>query len=117
MSQQENQLKKLLKDAERVINDTEIETCTQWIDREVQRTQKLKEQIERQQNHSSIPAKLFNEARDTVDGLQRFIENLKDFRSNMARNGHQVVITNSTEARASGILKNASYSTEYKCPF
>ncbi|KAH9501938.1 hypothetical protein DERF_012747 [Dermatophagoides farinae] len=116
-SQQETQLIKLLNDAKKMMNETKFETCTQWIDREIVRTKKQKEQIERLQNHPSITARLFNESRDVCDQIHLYIERLRDFRSNMSRYGRQITVETTDDLKRTGMLNNASIEMEWKSPF
>ena len=69
-----------------MIEETEFETCSQWIDREINRARKQQEQIERLQNHPSITARLFNESRDCCDQIHSYIERLRFFRVALAAN-------------------------------
>lgn len=116
MSAQEVQLNNLIQQAKRLTKNEEIESCTQWIDREIAKAQKLMDQIERSQKGSEISTKAFNESRDITERLQSFIENLRDYRKNMGKYGRQVEFTSADSALKSDILKNASYNMEYKSP-
>lgn len=116
MSAQELQLNKLIQQAQRLTKNEEIESCTQWIDREISKAQKLIDQIERSQKGSEISTKAFNESRDITERLQSFIDKLRDYRTNMGKYGRQIVLNSADSAMKSDILKNASYNMEYKSP-
>ncbi|OTF82472.1 hypothetical protein BLA29_010153 [Euroglyphus maynei] len=117
MSQQETQLIKLIKDVMKMVEQTEFETCTQWIDREIARAKKQQEQIERLQNHPTITSKLFNESRDACDQIHFYIQRLRDFRTNMGKIGRQILIENPDDLIKTGRLKNASLGVEFKSAF
>ncbi|KPM03744.1 hypothetical protein QR98_0021780 [Sarcoptes scabiei] len=116
MSASEDKLRQLIKEGQNLTLRNEFESCSQWIDREVNIAKKLSDQIDRQQKLNDISSQLFNEARDMSDQLLRYIDRLRSFKKNMASSGRQVVLSSYEDAIKSDILKNAAYNTEYKSP-